>query len=202
MKINNIMLFFTLLTSVNAYCGKTKNHIVPEERKKNDRERRASEILEIFSTIANLENRDIFFKKIIINFCLGYPGIGNINESNISEILNEGSNQTPILTMLFLMSLEKKEKHLIEFFFARSNLNCSLKYNITLLHLAARYNRIKVIKDLIEKGANINALDKFGNTPLAIAMHFKNSQAQDLFEQKGALKIVPRRSICKSCTIL
>jgi ankyrin repeat protein len=50
--------------------------------------------------------------------------------------------------------------------------NINAKYNDnheTLLHMAARTNQIHITHYLIESNANINSLDRFGNTPLHIA---------------------------------
>lgn len=193
MKINSVALVFILLNSLNTYCIETQ--------KKSACKRRGSELCEILSAIKHCD-REVFFKSKIKTFCSNYPGLENLTEDDISKIYSDSLRQEPIITILFLMSLERKEKHLIEYYLKGYNLNCHLKHNITLLHIAARYNKIKIIQDLMNKDADINAQDKFGNTPLSIAIHCKNEKAQNLLEQHGALKTTPRKSKCESCIIL
>ncbi|KAL6042082.1 glutaminase [Balamuthia mandrillaris] len=56
----------------------------------------------------------------------------------------------------------------------------------TALHLASEEGHLEVVKLLIEKGANINAYDRWGSTPLRGAIaHMRNDVAQYL-RDKGA----------------
>tara|TARA_R110002050_G_scaffold66282_1_gene143086 strand:- start:460 stop:1590 length:1131 start_codon:yes stop_codon:yes gene_type:complete len=43
-------------------------------------------------------------------------------------------------------------------------------YNVTPLHVAAAFNHVGPVKELLAKGAKVNAQDEMGDTPLHIAM--------------------------------
>jgi ankyrin repeat protein len=56
----------------------------------------------------------------------------------------------------------------------------------TVLHLALLYGESEIIEMLVEKGANVDALNKDGETPLIYAIRHNNTQAGALFIEKGA----------------
>lgn len=60
--------------------------------------------------------------------------------------------------------------------------------NRTLLHTAADYGQVKCIEFLITKGANINAKDKHGITPLLNAIFEGHTEAVKVLLEKGASK--------------
>ncbi len=50
------------------------------------------------------------------------------------------------------------------------NIDCrSLSHGITPLMFAAFYGRVNVVKFLVKQGANVNAANAFGETPLVMA---------------------------------
>jgi ankyrin repeat protein len=55
--------------------------------------------------------------------------------------------------------------------------------NLTPLHFAVVYNAKNVIPLLIEAGANLNAKNYDGLTPLEIALELKNEEMVDLLSQ-------------------
>lgn len=55
-----------------------------------------------------------------------------------------------------------------------------------LLHYAALWNDIKVMKTLIALGNNVNAKDKDQKTPLFYAELYDNAQAINLLKEAGA----------------
>lgn len=57
---------------------------------------------------------------------------------------------------------------------------------ISALMHAINYNNIDAIKLLIEAGANLNATDNMGRTPLMIAVEFNNQDAVQILIESGA----------------
>lgn len=59
----------------------------------------------------------------------------------------------------------------------------------TLLHRAIRRRNVKMVKLLIEHGADVNAKDAQGDTPLDVAVNYiRNKEIVDLLMSKGAQK--------------
>lgn len=55
----------------------------------------------------------------------------------------------------------------------------------TALHVAACEDQSDVVKYLIERGANVNAEDRWGSTPLADAQHYGNIEICKILEKHG-----------------
>jgi ankyrin repeat protein len=53
------------------------------------------------------------------------------------------------------------------------------------MHKAARFGQKEVSELLIEKGADLNAKDEDGQTPLDGAIQFKNTKTADLLRKHG-----------------
>ena len=66
-----------------------------------------------------------------------------------------------------------------------------INYGSTPLHDAARYGYLKIVRLLLEYGANINAKDMFGKTPL------------DFAKRRNQLEVVEKleRRMCNICDI-
>ena len=56
------------------------------------------------------------------------------------------------------------------------------KLGYTPLHLAAQNDNLYFVRKLIEKGADVNAKDKYGNTPLFKAVYFYKGDKQVINE--------------------
>ena len=68
----------------------------------------------------------------------------------------------------------------------------------TALHEAARAGHLAVVKLLVEKGANLNATDFSGLTPLKLALGRRKTEVADYLRQQGAQERIvtaPRASI-------
>tara|TARA_R110002050_G_scaffold118733_4_gene236272 strand:+ start:263 stop:514 length:252 start_codon:yes stop_codon:yes gene_type:complete len=61
----------------------------------------------------------------------------------------------------------------------------------TALHLAASEGKLDTVKYLISMGANVNAVDRFGNTPLQDAIDSRRSELVEHLRMAGA-KIASR----------
>lgn len=57
----------------------------------------------------------------------------------------------------------------------------------TALHVAACEGRKDVVALLLSRGANVNHQDRWGSTPLADAIHYKNYDVCKLLEENGAV---------------
>ncbi|KAJ3112979.1 hypothetical protein HDU96_003940 [Phlyctochytrium bullatum] len=59
------------------------------------------------------------------------------------------------------------------------------------LHYAIRRHHMKIVRDLLEHGANMESLDPRGMTPLLVALNEKNDDAAALLVSRGAKMPVP-----------
>lgn len=66
------------------------------------------------------------------------------------------------------------------------NITGTVEPGTTLLHYAVGFGATDLVKELIKKGADINALDIDGNTPLMVAAIVKNIDMIDLLRENGA----------------
>jgi ankyrin repeat protein len=69
-------------------------------------------------------------------------------------------------------------KYLIEY--EMCDINAKSAAGFTPLHKAAEANRVEIIKLLLDSGADINALDMFGDSALAIAERYGALDAVEL----------------------
>lgn len=83
--------------------------------------------------------------------------------------------------------LEKLQQHLAEPGF---DINADVGMGRALIHCAADYGQCEVIELLLAKGANVNALDKHGITPLLNAIFEGHTKAVKVLIAKGADKTV------------
>ncbi|MDB4805300.1 ankyrin repeat domain-containing protein [bacterium] len=56
---------------------------------------------------------------------------------------------------------------------------------LTPLRLAAQYNQLEVVELLIAEGADVNAKDDFGRTPLDLAIQKSHPEIADLLRKHG-----------------
>jgi len=62
------------------------------------------------------------------------------------------------------------------------------RFEQTALHVAARAGYENIVGELIENGANINAKSKKGETPLALAIKYRQRVVVDLLRKHGAME--------------
>ena len=68
------------------------------------------------------------------------------------------------------------------------NINADLGSGRTALHCAADYGQTEIVKYLLSKGANVNALDKYGISPLLNAVFESHTDCVKVLLEKGADK--------------
>lgn len=56
----------------------------------------------------------------------------------------------------------------------------------TALHVAACQGKAPVVRFLLDRGAEVDAVDRWGSTPLSDAVYYKNQDVIKLFEEYGA----------------
>lgn len=61
-----------------------------------------------------------------------------------------------------------------------------LQHNITPMHVAAKWGKIKMVNLLMSKGANIEAKTRDGLTPLHCAARSGHHEVVDILIEKGA----------------
>ena len=67
-----------------------------------------------------------------------------------------------------------------------SQINHKYQFGFTLLHYAAKENRLEVIEYLVSNGCDINAVDDEGQTPLHKSTAFGQAESVKLLIDKGA----------------
>jgi len=66
------------------------------------------------------------------------------------------------------------------------SLSFRLQHNITPIHVAAKWGKIKMVNLLMSKGANIEAKTRDGLTPLHCAARSGHHEVVDILIEKGA----------------
>lgn len=102
---------------------------------------------------------------------------GNVSTSTTSyEIVYPGN--TPLCNAIVKGDLETVKKF-IEY---GTNVN-EMSNGLTPLMLAARYNKVEIIKYLVEKGADKQIKDERGNTALKYAENSKSTEALEFLKR-------------------
>lgn len=91
---------------------------------------------------------------------------------------------------LFYKIADKEEREALDMIDSVENINFQDSNGYSYLHIAVDNGMIKVVKKLLEKGANIEIKDKYGKTPLlvAISAYTGNRTMIDYLVSKGADK--------------
>ncbi|KAK9103624.1 hypothetical protein Sjap_020878 [Stephania japonica] len=71
----------------------------------------------------------------------------------------------------------------------------------TALHLASCEGCIDIVELLLEKGADVNSIDRWGHTPLSDAHSFRHEEICKILEEKGGTDPVRRDSLNPWCEI-
>ena len=72
----------------------------------------------------------------------------------------------------------------------------------TCMHLAATEGNAPVIKELVERGVDVNVADRWGNTPLADAVRHGHKAAVTLLRAAGAeMGLPPKRAASELCEL-
>jgi ankyrin repeat protein len=59
-------------------------------------------------------------------------------------------------------------------------------HGYTLLHACAQYDNPSLLKLLLKKGVPVNAVDKYNNSPLAVAVQYRKQEIVRILLQNGA----------------
>ncbi|KOS04939.1 ankyrin [Flavobacterium akiainvivens] len=124
-------------------------------------------------------------KKAIIYLGLALLAFSNVtmasaNTTAVPEfgLVKEYGNNTPLAIAIMKGDTETVKK------FIEYGADVNEKSNgMTPLMVAARYNRVDIIKLLLDKGANLKAADEKGLTALKHAQISKASDAEELIKQ-------------------
>ncbi len=92
---------------------------------------------------------------------------------------------------VFYLIADGREKEALAKISQLNNVNISDKDGYSYLHIAVQSGLLSVVKLLLEKGANIEIVDKYGKTPLCVAiaiydMNTENRVMIDYLLEKGA----------------
>lgn len=112
-----------------------------------------------------------------------------LNNSININLPNEDSNSllNVIIDNDIIDMTEKQKNELVEFFIQKGvAVNMPNKFNITPLHIAAKRHYSMIIQTLINAGANLNAIDNYGKSPL----HYATSNTSD----KTTQELVPKEN--------
>lgn len=60
------------------------------------------------------------------------------------------------------------------------------QYGNTPLHLAAYMGHTATVAELLDRGADVNAVNKYNNTPLHLAIDKGHTEAEELLSGRGA----------------
>ena len=94
----------------------------------------------------------------------------------------EGELDVPILAAAYNGNIEAVKQHLA----AGTDVNVKGGFaDGTPLHYAAANGHKEIAELLIEKGADLNAKDEDGGTPLDVAIQFKELETADLLRKHG-----------------
>jgi len=124
-------------------------------------------------------------KKTIIYLGLALLAISNVAMASTAttvsqfELVKEYRNNTPLAIAILKGDVETVKK------FIEYGADVNEKSNgLTPLMVAARYNRVDIIKILLAKGANLKTVDENGYTALKYAQFSKAAEAELLIKQE------------------
>lgn len=85
---------------------------------------------------------------------------------------------------------------------ANPNQKCKAHKNGTPLHLACAWNRLRVSRELVNSGADVNAVDLAGRSPLFFAVMYGHKQIIKLLIDHGAVVDLDKKDTEENKTIL
>lgn len=89
--------------------------------------------------------------------------------------------------LLLCSAAQSGNLEIVEEFCKKDNVDSCLEYDYrTPLHIAATNDNLDMVKKLLEHGASLHKVDKYGATPLLDAIRFKRNAIIRLLRQSGA----------------
>ncbi|MBU0996966.1 MAG: ankyrin repeat domain-containing protein [Firmicutes bacterium] len=172
-----------------------------------NQEIQSMELYELFRTLPNDERELIetyFFqvKSPYVQFFIDAIGVDSMIESVPDDIPDEFFlDEWHRLVYKELYDEEMQEyagmiddlllsdnAHMFKALYEQGEIEVSLRTNLneTILHYAARYNAVKILKFLLSVGLPIDEVDGYGNTPLFLAAAFGKVDCFYALIEKGA----------------
>jgi ankyrin repeat protein len=100
-------------------------------------------------------------------------------------LVNQVDSTEAVSDMLFDLLYARQDKLLIRLIEKGSKIN-SVRNGETLLHAACELNKLKIMKFLIDRGADVNSKSLYGGTPLINAVRNEKVKAAKLLIENGA----------------
>ncbi|RZC67513.1 hypothetical protein C5167_011216 [Papaver somniferum] len=112
-------------------------------------------------------------------------GLGDDGDQEEEKVLEEVDEIDPTFQLMYLAN-EGDLEGITELLDSGVNINFQDIDGRTALHIAACQGVADVVELLISRGADIDPTDRWGSTPLADAIHYKNHNVIKLLEKSGA----------------
>ncbi|KAI3904360.1 hypothetical protein MKW92_024766 [Papaver armeniacum] len=112
-------------------------------------------------------------------------GLGDDGDQEEEKVLEEVDEIDPTFQLMYLVN-EGDLEGITELLDSGININFQDIDGRTALHIAACQGVADVVELLISRGADIDPTDRWGSTPLADAIHYKNHNVIKLLEKSGA----------------
>ena len=99
-----------------------------------------------------------------------------------------GNNGKPILTAIHDALVNGELSDIKKLLKIGSNVNTRCPYGFTALHCNPCADNISCHKFLLDNGADVNALDRYGHTPLDFAIKDHRTELINLLTERGGKK--------------
>jgi hypothetical protein len=99
------------------------------------------------------------------------------------------------------LRLERRPANLYEMIAAEANHICIVVVGMTVLHIAAQRGYLAVVKLLLERGANPEALSKHSRTPLHVALSTGREKTARIISRSMTLSELPSRPTAEAHSV-
>ena len=137
-------------------------------------------LLKDFKSDSNIKNKEGRTPLHIACMCGNFGCINRLLKYGASVSAQDNDDNTPL-------SLAVLNRHDSIVLAMVTKLGCDPNDGVSL-HTACKYNNFSIVNVLIEYGANVNVKDGHGNTPLQIAVEYRNDEIAALLLNHEELK--------------
>lgn len=119
--------------------------------------------------------------------------VTSVPDRSVSEVMDIIDEVSPVAAFLFACAkgdMVQVKDRVTAKTKDRVNLNTTDYDRRTGLHLAASEGHTDIVKFLVSKGANVNAIDRWGHTPLSEAEESGSVRVAEFLRKQGALAAV------------